>query len=237
MSSPAVAEEPHRLVTWERRLLKAKKRHRPKLANWAQQNFYGSRNADFVSLLKETPATKTVEVKSPADLRKISISPLQVIYRVPSQHISVTEFINIFEIPKIPCVLQGIPTTENWLAVVNWNFDSLLSNYKDTLFKVGEDDDGYKIKVKMKYFIKYLQNNRDDSPLYVFDSSYDGDRIGRKLLEDYKVPSYFPDDLFSLVGENRRPPYRWFLGNIMGLNCIHTYSSNVCMNTYVCLQN
>ena len=31
------------------------------------------------------------------------------------------------------------------------------------------------------------------------------------MLNHFEVPFYFRDDLFSLVGEARRPPYRWFL--------------------------
>lgn len=79
-------------------------------------------------------------------------------------------------------------------------------------FKCGEDDDKNSIKIRLKYFLKYLQTNRDDSPLYVFDSSFERDTYSRSLLQDYTVPSYFNNDLFTgLVSEYRRPPYRWIL--------------------------
>ena len=42
-------------------------------------------------------------------------------------------------------------------------------------------------------------------------SNYGSDSVARSLLHDYAVPPHFPEDLFSLVGERRRPPYRWFL--------------------------
>lgn len=53
-----------------------------------------------------------------------------------------------------------------------------------------------------------MEHQTDDSPLYIFDSHFDDDEVAKGLLEDFSVPSYFPDDLFSLVGERRRPPYR-----------------------------
>jgi histone arginine demethylase JMJD6 len=41
-------------------------------------------------------------------------------------------------------------------------------------------------------------------------------------MNDFSPPVYFPDDLFSLVGEKRRPPYRWILiGPERSGTCVH----------------
>jgi histone arginine demethylase JMJD6 len=79
---------------------------------------------------------------------------------------------------------------------------------KEDKLKIGEDDDGVNLKIKMKHFLEYLMINQDDSPLYLFEGKLDRSAPG--LLNDYEVSVYFKDDLFKLVG-HKRPPYRWFL--------------------------
>jgi histone arginine demethylase JMJD6 len=100
--------------------------------------------------------------------------------------------------------------------------DGDVCDLRDRKFKCGEDDDGHSVKVKLRHFLEYLRWNRDDSPLYVFDSGFDDDPVARSLLEDYRVPTYFDDDLFRLVSESRRAPYRWFLvGPERSGTCVH----------------
>lgn len=150
--------------------------------------------------------------------------------KLDAAHTTKDEFCR-YEIDCIPCVITNIPNgydggkfVGKWPGMDKWQLDALSDD--DTLldrrFKCGEDDDERTIRIKLRHFLEYVKYNRDDSPLYIFDSRFDDDRLANRILEEYRVPSYFSDDLFGLVSESRRPPYRWWLiGPKRSGTCVH----------------
>lgn len=189
-----------RKKTWERRLDAAKKKHRPKLKDWSRDRFQSARNHEFQSLKSLTSSQSALLTLTNG-----------TIDRIPCSELSTAEFIELYEKRYKPCIITSIPSSEGWSVDSSWSPRELTNRFGDSYFKVGEDDDGYKVKVRLKYFYQYMKHNRDDSPLYLFDGNFDQDGTSKSLLGDYKVPSYFTDDLLGLVGEARRPPYRWFV--------------------------
>jgi len=83
--------------------------------------------------------------------------------------VSIEDFMTWFEVPSKPCIING--ATSHWSALNNWNFKDLIQKYGETNLRVGEDDKGYALRTKLADFIEYLIYNRDDSPLYLFESN------------------------------------------------------------------
>lgn len=108
---------------------------------------------------------------------------------------------------KKPVVIRGC--THTWKSEEFWNHRKLLQLLGNKLYKVGEDDDGQKLRMTMNSFIKYMIHNTDDSPLYLFENTNVATEELRPILDNYQVPPYFTEDVFALLDDKDRPPFRW----------------------------
>eukprot|EP00747_Dinoflagellata_sp_TGD_P180703 gnl/TRDRNA2_/TRDRNA2_33615_c0_seq1.p1 gnl/TRDRNA2_/TRDRNA2_33615_c0~~gnl/TRDRNA2_/TRDRNA2_33615_c0_seq1.p1 ORF type:complete len:524 (-),score=98.03 gnl/TRDRNA2_/TRDRNA2_33615_c0_seq1:22-1593(-) len=128
--------------------------------------------------------------------------------RIKRSEITVKEFFDRFLLPQRPCIIEG--AIDHWPGVKRWNLEQLLERLRNSSLKVGEDDKGRKLRMKFKYYHDYMKVQRDDSPLYLFETRVDQDPVTRGLLDDWEIPDLFPHDFFNLVNQPAKPPYRWW---------------------------
>jgi len=195
-------------MEWREKLDKAKKLHRPSHKDWTCDGFYNT----FPSYLRSIESKHSLyESFAPSDGDVNYLPDLPIV--VAASTLSRDQFIRDIEEKNVPAIIRQIPVCEKWEACEKWKLDNLLKDKElcERRFACGEDDNGHSIKVQLKHFFSYMRNNRDDSPLYIFDANFDHDPVAAKLLRHYSVPTYFEPDLFHLVEDRRRPPYRWFL--------------------------
>ncbi|CAD7698143.1 unnamed protein product [Ostreobium quekettii] len=138
---------------------------------------------------------------------------LDVAERTRCQDLSVSDFVKLYEQPRLPVVITGL--ADAWPAKNEWTEHHLEERFGQHRFKVGTDDDGYAVRLELCHFLHYMQSPNhalvDDSPLYIFDATFGDRHSSRSMLNDYKIPPYFREDLFQFAGKHRRPPHRWFV--------------------------
>ena len=92
-----------------------------------------------------------------------------------------------------------------WPIYQEWSTEAMLEKYGDVIFRAEA------VNWPLKTYVEYMNDNQDESPLYLFDRSFVEKmdlRVGRGGR--YWAPDCFGEDLFSVLGEER-PDSRWLI--------------------------
>lgn len=94
---------------------------------------------------------------------------------------------------------------KKWQVYQKWDEKSLLETYGSVKFRAEAVD------WALSDYVKYMNDNQDESPLYLFDRAF----VQKMELEigsegAYEPPECFQEDLFVLLGSNR-PDHRWLI--------------------------
>ncbi|KAI0234134.1 hypothetical protein L0F63_000412 [Massospora cicadina] len=116
-------------------------------------------------------------------------------------NLSLEDFINEYEIPNKPVIITD--AINGWEAYRFWTEEKLVELYGNVKFRAEAID------IQLKRYFDYSHQTLDESPVYLFDKGF-GDKCP-SMLSDFDVPIYFRDDLFQLLGNDRRPDYRWLI--------------------------
>jgi hypothetical protein len=113
---------------------------------------------------------------------------------------TVEQFVTECEEPNRPLLLEGC--LESWPALRKWTRDYLLDIPAGKEFAVGP------VSMTLDRYFKYADNVQGERPLYLFDAKF-AEKVP-EMGRDSKVPVYFREDLFSVLGEER-PDHRWVI--------------------------
>lgn len=124
------------------------------------------------------------------------------VQRIDANSVSKQQFQRLYERPNVPVIITG--ALSEWPAYKTWSINHLKQAHGETLFHAG----GFNFPLSSYFTYCQAIENRDDQPLYIFDKHFS--QKAPALAAQYSVPSYFSDDFFKLLNDNR-PDYRWLI--------------------------
>jgi oxalate decarboxylase/phosphoglucose isomerase-like protein (cupin superfamily) len=116
-------------------------------------------------------------------------------------NLSLEDFIREYEQPNRPVIIAD--GAKHWPALTRWTKDELLKRYGKTIFRAERVD------IQLEDYWNYAEQQCDESPLYLFDRDFTS--RCPEMEQEFQVPVYFKEDLFSLFGAETRPDYRWLI--------------------------
>eukprot|EP01134_Creolimax_fragrantissima_P000953 CFRG0953T1 len=121
--------------------------------------------------------------------------------RVNARDLPLVDFVERFEKKNLPVVITNV--VNQWPGYSKWDEAHLIEKYGHVKFRAGPID----ITMRDYYRIK----DTDENPIYLFDKFF-GENAP-DLVTEYHVPGYFSgsQDLFSLLGDDKRPDYKWII--------------------------
>eukprot|EP00742_Colponemidia_sp_Colp-10_P012231 GILJ01013698.1.p1 GENE.GILJ01013698.1~~GILJ01013698.1.p1 ORF type:complete len:856 (+),score=115.33 GILJ01013698.1:2-2569(+) len=134
--------------------------------------------------------------------------PCETIARIPSRDVNYETFVEKYESVSRPVLFTD--TTTGWSAHKNWTLDKLVEAYGGLEFKIAPrpSSDAAPRSLQLWRFVQYLRGQHDEDPMVLADRHFG--ETAPSLLKDYVVSSYFPQDFFSVL-DDQRPDYRWLV--------------------------
>jgi histone arginine demethylase JMJD6 len=158
---------------------------------------------------------------------------IESIDRFDYRDVSYEWFVHHYERASVPCMISGFG--DNW-GINKYTYTTMSQGFlRDERVKVGKDDEGYPIRIETRNYVHYASENKDDSPVYLFESQLAANKNISKLFNDYARPSWFSKDLFDYCHSERRPPHRWLCvgpersGTTVHIDPLNTNAWNYCV--------
>jgi hypothetical protein len=160
------------------------------------------------------------------------------IQRINGESTTIEEFIEKYESRDIPVIVTN--STNQWPAFGKWTKkDYLKSKLLTTQLRATSAAAPLSATFSIEEYFKYSDETKEEAPLYLFERDFVN--IAEDLKNDYFVPSFFNSsinkktDLFHLLGDKKRPDYKWLIigpprsGSIFHIDPNQTNAWNVCI--------